>query len=87
MIKQFVDSMSAGASLFPQVPAAAREAVYRAIGAETISSNKTAGVSGNTCNTKDTSVGTGTSCNKHPEAMASAPLVKIYLDEKVRISK
>lgn len=86
MIRQFVDSMSAGASLLPEVPAA-RESIYRAIGAETISSNKTAGVSGNACNTKDTSVGTGTSCNKQPEAMANAPPVKIYLDEKVRISK
>lgn len=86
MIRQFVDSMSvAGASMFPEMQAGSntRETINRVIGAERISPNKTADVRGNTSNTKDTSVGTGTSCNKQPETMAIAPPVKIYLDEKV----
>jgi len=91
MVRQLVDSMqSAGASMFPEMPAGSRirKSVNRVIGAENISPNKTADARGAaTCNAKDMPDGTGTSCNKQPDAMANAPPVKIYVDAKVRISK
>lgn len=91
MLKQFIDSMSsAGSSLFPEMAAGSnnREAINRVIGAETISSNKRAAGPGNTGNAKATSAGASASCNKQPEStMTSAPPVKIYVDEKVRIFK